>query len=81
VAPGHRRWLSQRIRRFRDLLIALAAGRQRKVAALIGDDRLGAFDGPLREIAAVRDRHRLGDLIHDVRFRLIQYDCCQFALL
>jgi hypothetical protein len=34
--------LSQRIRRFRDLFIALVAGRQRKVAALIGDDRLGS---------------------------------------
>lgn len=56
--------LTECIGRFADLFVALVARGKGEVSALLGDDSLGALDRPLCEVAAVRDGHRLGLLIH-----------------
>lgn len=64
--------LAESVRRFRNLLFSLVSSGNRKIAALLGDDRLRPLDRPEGEVAAIGDRHRLGLLIHNVHFRSVQ---------
>jgi len=64
-----------------NLIIALVSGGDRKVATLLGDNRLRPLDRPKGKIAPVGDRHRLGGLIHGVHIRSVQHNSLFVSLL
>lgn len=78
--------LSKRIGGLGDLIVGHVSGCERQVAALIGDDRSGSFNCPLREICAAPDRHRLGSevivghLLFLLICRFMKKGCVEFCV-